>query len=202
MKSSDLYKLLAIVLAPLLLLAVVYLYIDNPEVHSGMPQVIMVEDNGLSEYAEPSLKFDFISPKSYHTRYLHSELRVELSREPLSKTSKDYIYVYPYPLLLGGGHFYFYLPLGALKMRSEVRSGDSIIILNDEKVELEHGVRYYGKVRGTHKGFLFNRPAKDVYFSFIIENDVKKSSERIDTKENGPDSPQVPNDVDNPTGSD
>ncbi len=162
-ETNEKYKWLAVILAPCLIFAILFFVVDNPAAHSGIPLVSYVGENASS------LQFDFLSPP-YHARY-KGAVDIQLSSRPDFNRSEEYIYISPRPYLNRWSHQVFSISKDAIYRHSSTRSGNSLVVLT-EKAELEKGITYYVKMSGCHKGLVFNRPAKDVYFSFILDKQI------------------------------
>lgn len=142
------------------LLGFFFFYIDNPAAHNGAPEVVYQgeDENG-------QLRFDFYFPNLYHSNYAWNSIKVEVYREyPLISSYCGYVYCTPHNL----DPYRKSILFDEIHESKESQLGDGTFHWEEYK-RLNRGTHYVAIISGTHKGVLFNRPAKKLQCDFTLE---------------------------------
>ena len=150
--NNDWIKWMIIILTPCLCFVFFFFFIDNPAVHGGSA---WVKYNG--EVESCYLTFDLLGSK-YHRRYVRNSGRLHVY--PLDDHRKTYS---PRPKLKNNELSFCYSDVPA-----KMNNGSSSFVHFTET--LDRRAKYAARLEGKHKGVIFNRSAKDIYFEFTIEH--------------------------------
>lgn len=130
-----------------------YFYVDNPSAHSGIPEVDFLgrDDDG-------QLQFVITASNTYHLNYAWDNIEIDVSDE---SAIIGHVFVRIHGYLKNRREFSF----DKIHIERSSQSGDANFYWS-EIIELEPGEHYSATLKGTHKGILFNRQAKNVFFEF------------------------------------
>ena len=153
-ERNDLYNWLMVILIPACVFVFFFFYIDNPRAHSSSSDVCYIgEDKGLFVFQIKHLK-------RYHSRYRHKELFVRFI--PVEHNEYSEIYSVSCTMLRNGKFC-----VDNEKVISSAKIGEHSYVSG--KGQLQKVVWYSIEITGTHNGVLFNRPAKKITGSFLLE---------------------------------
>ena len=180
-KNHSKQRIWLLLLIPVLVLLVFYLLIDNPKARIDQrPSVVY-----CGETETDHIRFDFL-PNLPAYYYNVGDLYLEFYIETDTKSKSLTYYGYVPSVIINRAvdeykeNSFFIVNTNDIYEHIEKKLGDSVFH-DDVKKSLLRGEHYVVKVKGITRGHIFNRPEKDRFCSFFLEEKKKEASPLVNS---------------------